>query len=183
MTSLGRRRGFLQAGLALAVLPALPAWGQTTPASDILRAELPDLRLLGQGRMRWFGLLLYDAVLWVSGPRWQWDRPFALDLRYARNFEGAKLAEASIDEIKRIGPGGTPRLDAWREAMYRVFPDVRKGDHITGLHRPGAGAEYYLNGRSTGVVSDIEFARAFFSIWLDERTREPKLRAALLGQR
>jgi hypothetical protein len=33
------------------------------------------------------------------------------------------------------------------------------------------------------VVSDTEFARAFFSIWLDERTREPKLRAALLGQR
>lgn len=183
MTSARTRRGFLRAGLALAVMPALPAWGLATPASDVLRAELPDLRLLGQGRMRWFGLLLYDAALWVSGPRWQWDRPFALDLRYARNFEGAKLAEASIDEIRRIGLGNTPRLDAWREAMSRVFPDVRKGDHITGLHRPGTGAEYYLNGRSTGVVPDPEFARAFFSIWLDERTREPKLRAALLGQR
>jgi len=30
------------------------------------------------------------------------------------------------------------------------------------------------------MVEDVEFATAFFAIWLDARTSEPALRAALL---
>jgi len=32
-----------------------------------------------------------------------------------------------------------------------------------------------------GEIPDAAFSRAFFSIWLDPRTAEPGLRAALLG--
>jgi len=155
----------------------------TTPPAELLRSEGGDYRIVGQGRMRWFGLLLYDAALWVDGSQWQWDRPFALDIRYARDFSGEKLAEASAEEIKRLGSPMIDRLPAWREAMRRAFPDVRKGDVILGLYRPGVGAQFYHNGRPTALVQDADFARAFFSIWLDPRTREPRLRAALLGQR
>lgn len=132
--------------------------------------------------MRWFGLALYDATLWVPGPRWQWDQPFALDIRYARSFAGARLADTSVDEMRRLGFADEERLRRWGDAMARVFPDVRKGDRITGVYRPDEGAEFFHNGRSTGAIRDPEFARCFFSIWLDARTREPKLRAALLGQ-
>ncbi len=31
------------------------------------------------------------------------------------------------------------------------------------------------------VVRDVAFAKAFFAIWLDPRTRNPELRARLLG--
>ena len=37
--------------------------------------------------------------------------------------------------------------------------------------------------RLLGTVADPEFARAFFSIWLDPRARDPKLRARLIGLR
>lgn len=37
--------------------------------------------------------------------------------------------------------------------------------------------------RLVGTIADAEFARAFFSIWLDPRTREPRLREQLTGQR
>jgi hypothetical protein len=32
------------------------------------------------------------------------------------------------------------------------------------------------------VLADPQLARAFFAIWLDARTREPQLRARLLGE-
>jgi hypothetical protein len=65
--------------------------------------------------------------------------------------------------------------------MARVFPNVRKGESITGVNRPGVGAEFFHEGRPTGLVRDPEFARAFFDIWLDPRTREPGLRNSLFG--
>ena len=99
------------AALLLALLSMPLASANVPPLSAVITAGSPDLRLLGEGRMRWFGLHLYDAALWVSG------------------------------------------------------------------------AEFFPLGRSTGAIRDPEFARVFFSIWLDPRTREPKLRAALLGRK
>jgi len=173
--------------LALALLGASVTGANTRPPIAELSTPDAEVRQIGQGRMRWFGLLLYDATLWVSGPvtaaDWRWDRPFALDIRYARDFQGRKLAESSVDEIRRLGMVDDGRLEKWRAFMVAAFPDVSKGQHITGVFRPGVGVEFYHQDRSTGVIRDTEFARAFFSIWLDPRTREPKLRAALLGRK
>lgn len=163
--------------LAWPVLAANPP-----PLPPALTAQQSDFALVGEGRMRWFGLLLYDATLWAGDGRWTWERPFALDLRYARDFVGAKLAEASVDEMKRLGHTDAALLQKWRDYMVDAFPDVRKGERITGVYRPGEGVEFFHQGRSTAVVRDPAFGRAFFSIWLDPRTREPKLRAALLGR-
>jgi len=167
--------------MALALAIAMPAWANV-PVESLQSGGL-EYRMLGQGRMRWFGLLLYDAALWAPGERWRWEAPFALDLRYAREFQGVKLAEASVDEMRRLGYEDEAKLDRWRQAMIEAFPNVRKGDRITGVYRPGEGAQFFHNGRLTAMVADPEFARAFFSIWLDPKTREPKLRAALIGQR
>ncbi len=161
---------------------ASPASANVSSLPSDLQAESASLRVLGQGRMRWFGLHLYDATLWVQGREWQWDRTFMLDIRYARAFAGGRIADVSVDEISRLGFRDERKLAAWRESMRRAFPDVKAGDHITGVYRPGAGVEFFHQGRSTAVINDLEFARAFFSIWLDPATREPRLRAALLGQ-
>jgi hypothetical protein len=171
--------------LALLVLVfalAAPASANVPSLPSDLQAESANLRLLGQGRMRWFGLHLYDATLWVQGREWQWDRTFVLDIRYARSFSGGRIAEVSAEEMARLGFRDQRKLVLWREQMRKAFPDVRDGDHITGVFRPGSGVEFFHQGRSTAVIGDPEFARAFFSIWLDPATREPKLRAALLGQ-
>jgi hypothetical protein len=65
--------------------------------------------------------------------------------------------------------------------MLRVFPDVRQGDRLVGLQRPGTGASFWINGRFQGEVRDVEFARRFFGIWLSPQTSEPAMRRALLG--
>jgi hypothetical protein len=66
--------------------------------------------------------------------------------------------------------------------MRRIFPDVKDGDRLAGLHLPGEGARFWLNGRPAGAVTDPEFSRLFFGIWLAPTTSEPALRLALLGR-
>ena len=154
---------FLAAGAAGAVMP-------------------PDWRVQGQGEMRWFGLRLYEASLWAPNGRWQAELPYALELRYARDIPSGRLVDASIQEMQRLGAADDERLARWKVALEQVFPDVRSGDVIVGMHLPARGAEFYHQGRLTGRIDDVDFARAFFAIWLDERTREPGLRARLLGR-
>jgi hypothetical protein len=67
--------------------------------------------------------------------------------------------------------------------MDRVFPDIRPGDRLVGVMVPGREARFYSQDRLLGTVPDPEFARAFFGIWLDERTSEPGLRARMLRLR
>lgn len=177
-------RRLLTAPLLVLLLATAPAAGANTAPGAITQA-LIEPRLAGEGELRWFGLRVYTAQLWVGGaPGLQLERlpttPFALDLRYGTALKGAAIASRSLQEIERLGYGDATRRSRWSEAMQRVFPDVSRGDRLTGVHEPGRGVRFFHNDRPLGLIEDPEFARAFFAIWLDERTVAPALREALL---
>lgn len=155
-----------------------------TPAP--VASLLPDARLSGEGELRWFGLKVYTAQLWTGSAGLQPDRlgasPFALELRYATALSGPAIAERSAQEIERMGFGDGPRRERWLGAMKALFPNVGRGDRLTGVNRPGRGVTFFHNDRSIGAVDDADFAAAFFAIWLDERTVAPALRTALLAR-
>ncbi|PKO52489.1 MAG: hypothetical protein CVU28_10265 [Betaproteobacteria bacterium HGW-Betaproteobacteria-21] len=168
--------GLLQTGAAAAV-PLPPALTAERVASDVA------YRQLGSGEMRWFGLKVYDAALWVpAGSDWSADSAFALAIRYARNIAGDKLVDSSIDEMRRLGFGDEARLTRWRSELIRALPTVAPGEILVGARIPGAGARFWHDGKPTAELGDPDLARAFFAIWLDSRTREPALRARLLGE-
>lgn len=146
-----------------------------------IRPDEAGWKALGRGEMRWFGLRLYDAELWVKGAGWTPEGSFALRLTYAKSIAGARIVEASVEEMRRLGWRDETQLGRWREEMSAAFPDVEPGNSLTGLALPGQGVQFWLGGRLRHVVRDPEFARAFFAIWLDPRTREPALRRRLLG--
>jgi hypothetical protein len=171
-------------GLVLAV--TLLGAGLACAAVDLpgsLLRDRPELRLLGSGRMTWYGLHIYDVALWAPGQRFDFSSPFALAIRYTRDFKGKRIAERSAQEIERLGLDDREKLARWTAQMERIFPDVQAGDTLIGVHQPGVGAQFYHHERMAGRVDDPEFARAFFSIWLDPRTREPRLRERLIGVR
>jgi hypothetical protein len=152
------------------------------PLPDSISARMPDLRPAGEGRLRWLGFHIYDAALWTRSDAITVKSEFALDIRYARNVAANRLVSTSVKEMRRLGFNDPAQLEKWTEQMARVFPDIRKGDRLTGVNLPGVGAEFYHNGQLVGMVPDAQFAVAFFSIWLDPRTREPELRESLIGQ-
>ncbi len=161
-------------------LPASGAWAQP----QAWRAEWPAAQLAGTARLRFWGFKVYDASLWVA-PGFRRDdyagHPFALELAYLRDFSATDIARRSIEEMRRVGAFSEAQAAQWQQALQGAFPDVKAGDRIAGLNRPGMGVQFITNGQPTGEIRDPEFARLFFGIWLSPRTSEPQLRLALLG--
>lgn len=171
----------MRSALAALLLAAAAARADVPPH---LGRALGEATPAGSGRLTWFGLHVYDARLFVpaSGfdPRRYADHPFALELTYARQLNGRAIAERSDAEIARLGLGTPEQRTRWLAAMAALFPDVRSGQSLAGVHRPGEATEFYLDGRLLGRIEDPAFGPAFFAIWLDSRTTAPALRAGLL---
>lgn len=168
--------------------PALPPVAQTAemaPPAEVT-ALLTDARLHGSATLRFFGLDIYRASLWVPAgfdpARWE-QQTFALELAYLRDLKGRAIAQRSVAEMRRQDPLDQTLADQWAARMAALFPDVRRGDRITGIYLPGRGARFVHNGRELGEVVDPRFARMFFGIWLAPQTSESAMRTALLGLR
>ena len=166
----------LWAGAAL----AQPSAPQARPELS----ALPQAGLIGQARLTAWGLDIYDARLWAPAPFSAAGfaaSALALELNYLRNFQATDIAERSLKEMRRSRPVSDAQAALWKAELLRVIPDVRKGDRITGVHRPGIGAAFWVNGRASGEILDADFARLFFGIWLSPATSEPRMRQALLA--
>ena len=149
-----------------------------------VREALGEARLQGEGRLRFLGLSIYEIRCWTTqalSAEAALQQPLALEIAYQRALVGSLIAERSLTEMQRGGPLDEATGERWLARMKQLFPDVQAGDRITGLHQPGQGARFYLNGRATGEVADAAFARRFFGIWLAPHTSEPALRQQLLG--
>lgn len=152
------------------------------PVPDALAT--PDLAWRGTARFTYFGFDVYDATLWTM-PTFQaqaaHEHVLALELHYLRNFEAKAIAQRSIQEMRRIATVSPAQEQAWMAQMLRVFPNVRKGDRLLGLQRPGEAAVFWHNGQPRGEIADAAFAQLFFGIWLSARTADPAFRLRLLG--
>lgn len=185
----GLGRVMASCGLALFLMASAPVSFQNSVSravADSVSSQLTDARLVGQGRFSVFGFHIYDARLFATpaglGAGLLPDKPFALDLRYARAIKGQDIAKRSTKEIENLKLGTAETRARWDSEMRAIFPNVGKGDHLTGIYVPGYGVRFLKNGRAIGEVTDPQFARAFFAIWLHPRTRAPGLRTALLQQ-
>ena len=171
---------------AIGATVPMPARAMTVSSTTVTTAATPAIvypqaanwQEWGSGEMRFFGFRLYRATLWVAGAGIE-ASPHALTLHYHRDISRDQLVSASLDEMRRLGTDDAA-VERWKADLNRVFPDVREGDRIIGLHLPGKGARFFHQGKLTGEVNDPEFARRFFAIWLDPRTRSPDVRALLL---
>lgn len=185
-----RRLGLQLLGAAalLTTVPALRAQATAAPPPEA-QAALPGARLQGSGRLRFFGLHIYDARLWV-GPdypreapaREDWARqPLLLELQYARALDGVKIAERSIEEMKRAGPLSPAQEKSWLDFMSQAFPNVVAGTRLSALQQPDAAVRFFVDGKPGRDIDDRAFAERFFGIWLGPRTSEPAMRLQLLG--
>lgn len=166
--------GTAEAGVPV---PSIAAPTELSPFGD-------GWQVRGSGALRFFGFKAYDAHLWTTTPAqpFSYQRPFALDIRYDMSIKGEDIVNTSLIELSRITPATPEQLESWTALMKSVFVDVRAGDRLTGIHLPGRGVRFFLNGRLRGESPDHAFSVAFFNIWLDPQTKRPELRASLLGQ-
>lgn len=193
-----RRRLLKDLGLpALALLPlSLEAQASESAARDEawplaqslqwFQGQSLSYRLRGQANMRWFGLLLYEARLWTldafDSKHWA-DQRFALELVYARSFDGVKIAQASLELMQAQHGKVAERDRQWLAWMQQSFPNIQAKDRLLGLHQGAKEGCRFVHNRQVRLdIPDAQFAKAFFGIWLDPRTTEPALRRSLIGE-
>jgi hypothetical protein len=165
-------------GFALMLL--LPA---RSYANAVDLRVLESMDVIGEARMQVLFWDIYDARLLAPGGRFDESEPFALSLTYLRNLEGEKIAARSIEEIRKQGITDEAVLDRWYRSLIEIIPDVRERDEIVGVAGEDRVTRFFLDGRLIGEVREPEFTRAFFDIWLGEKSSEPGLRDQLLGVR
>ena len=166
----------IRTACALAVIGITPAF-----AMQNIRSHIPTAQKVGQGRLTYLLWDVYDATLYAPEGDWKKDEPFALELAYLREIEGKKIADRSVEEIRNQGFDNEVKLATWHTQMRKIFPDVAEGDIITGVFTENGQSVFYKDNTEVGRIKDSEFSRAFFDIWLNEKTSAPNLRRKLLG--
>ncbi|MEO8507478.1 MAG: chalcone isomerase family protein [Betaproteobacteria bacterium] len=167
---------------ACAAAPAAATLERAPPLPAGVVALAPDLKVQGGGELTYFGISVYDGWYWSPVRGWPHGGPHALDLIYHRNLDGTKIAQRSVDEIAKLGYGSDAERTRWGQLMARLFPDVRRGDRLTGVYTGAGAVRYFHNGKSIGEIAEPGFAQAFFGIWLDPKTSRADFRQKLLGQ-
>jgi hypothetical protein len=170
--------------VCLMALVLLAGWSVIKPSQAAgWRDDLPQASLLGSGELRWFGLRIYQIALWSGQRPFDPAQPFALELTYQRSISRERLVEVSLDEMRRLFGErySEAQFKQWQTVMRDAFIDVKAGDQLIGVSLPGIGCRFYNQERLLAEVRDVEFARAFFAIWLDPRSKDAQLRQHLMG--
>ena len=149
---------------------------------DLVTRDLMGLAVRGGAVMRFIGLKVYDVRLWTPLKPFTHADPFAVELVYNMSFTGKDIADRSVKEMRAQGISDEAKLKRWGDEMVKIFPDIKQGDTLIGVSLPGKEARFYNREKLIATVPDPEFAKAFFDIWLSEKTSEPRLRVRLLAE-
>jgi len=165
------------AALALVIAAASPAAANPAEVS----AALPGAERIGGAPYTFLGLTLFNAELYAA-ESFSWQRPFALSLTYTRSAQQRTIINRSISEMSGRGAGTAAALAPLRTQLEACFPNVERGDRITGVSTGADTARFYVNGARSCDVSWPNFRRHFFGIWLDARGGQAAMSARLRGE-
>lgn len=148
---------------------------------SIAQQHIDNAQLVGKARFKVLFWSVFDAELYAEDGEFSQDKPFALSLSYLREIKGSEIVAKSLSEIKSQDSFTGEKLASWKSELDSIIPDVDTSTTITGVQNNNFHTLLYENGTLIGEIKDPEFTRAFFNIWLGEKTSEPKLRSRLLG--
>lgn len=153
------------------------------PIPDTVQRYVPHAAAVGDGMLSVAFWDIYEARLIAPHGKWTAKAPYALDINYLTDIDGADIVKRTIDEMSAQGNISDAQLANWKQQLGMFFPDVKAGDHFMGVATQHGETVFYKNNVRIGNVKDKEFTRPFFAIWLGEKTSEPALRNNLLGMK
>jgi hypothetical protein len=157
------------------------AQGGHRPLPPQVLSKAPAMHPFGKGRHTWWGVRMYDATLWIVGPRWSAATPHALDLEPGRAVPADTLVKNAIAELRDLKVGDQRQLGIWQAEMTKIIPNVQQGDQVVLFCPDTKQTLAFLNNTSTGAVDDPSFCPALMSVWLHPQTKHQAMRRSLLG--
>lgn len=164
-----------------AFLAAFLSWAGSAAAVESVLKQIPDAKVVGQGKLSLVFWDIYDATLYAPNGKLSPSKSFALSIRYKQEIDGRDIADRSVQEIRKQGYHDEIRLAAWNSQLKMIFPNVKDGSVLSALFFPGDKTVFYSGDKQIGVIADAEFGRLFSDIWIGPQTSEPQLRRKLLG--
>ena len=167
--------------LSLIILFLMPAMAQANVIASDIRAQLSAAERIGQVQVRFVGLRLYSAALFTEeGAPFNWSRPFALELKYARRFSRERLVSASMSELERM-EGRRTDHSAIASKLKACFRTVKASDRFVAIPDGKNSVRFYHNGRQTCRLSHANIRSRLLGIWLSDRARNLHLSRNLRG--
>jgi hypothetical protein len=154
--------------------------GEPRPLPPQVISNAPGMQPLGKGRHSWWGIKMYDATLWIVGPRWSSAAPHALDLEPSRAVPADLLVKNALAEMRELKVGDDQQYKLWHAELAKVIPSVSQGDQIVIFCSDTNRTIVYLNNSTTGEVDDPSFCPAVMSVWLHPQTKHQTMRKSLL---
>lgn len=144
--------------------------------------EVTKLPLRGEAQFTFLFMSIYEAKLWSENINDLYQGKLGLALTYKREFKGEQIVAQTQRELIHAGVSKSKAASRCEE-LNSVFPDVGPGDSLLADFNPKEGITFYLNfKKKVGVITDLEFAKAFLDIWLGPKTSEQRMRRQLLGE-
>lgn len=147
--------------------------------------ERLDLR--GAALLRWrrvfkaYVAALYLPPLTPKGDALE-DVPKRLEIEYFWSIRAEDLSRAADQLLsERLGAKTLASLRDRLDELHAAYESVEPGDRYALDYRPDVGTELSKNGRPLAVIPGVDFAAAYFSMWLGERPIDTGLRDSLLG--
>lgn len=156
---------------------------------DQVQSEAGALKLNGLG-LRQATILkvnVYVAALYV--PQTSTDAnaiiksnaPKELVLHFVRDVGRTDLSKGWDEGFENNAKSQLPALKERIETFKGLMADMKTGQRLRFVSKPGAGVQVDVNGTVKGTIAGDDFARALFSIWLGSSPPNPGLKAGLLG--
>ncbi|HVY82107.1 MAG TPA: chalcone isomerase family protein [Steroidobacteraceae bacterium] len=148
-----------------------------------------DLTLNGLGlrKATFLKVSVYVAALYVTQPSHdaraliESSGPMQLILHFVRNVDAEDLTKAWSEGFERSAQDQLAPLTQRIARLNGWMSDVRRGERLIFIRRPGVGVEVNVNGAVKGTLEGDDFARAFLGIWLGPTPPNPELKEGLLG--
>ncbi len=149
----------------------------------ILKNYIPDAEKVGSGNYKFLFFNVFTATTYAPMGKLSLDKPFALQLRYARDLKGEDIAKKAIEKIRgQSDKVSEDKLDLWQSELSEIIPNVSNGTVLTGvLTKEHETLFFDENWQLLGRINDKEFANHFFGIWLGKDSSDTKLRKQLFG--
>ena len=104
-----------------------------------------------------------------------------LILHFVRDVGGADLSKGWQEGFENNTKVQLPALKDRIEKLKGMMADMKTGQRLTFIAKPGEGIEVNVNGAVKGTIEGDDFTKAFLSIWLGAKPPNPGLKTGLLG--
>ncbi|MDC1383093.1 chalcone isomerase family protein [Candidatus Puniceispirillum sp.] len=151
-------------------------------AADGWRAELPDLKLVGSGKLKVFFMDIYKLRLYSPNGRYSSEDNFVLEFEYLKPVSKNTIVDASISELSKLYDVSFEQKTLWRGILNRGLSDMEAGEMAAVTFTKPGTIKFYSRGEMQASFNNPKFKEYFASIWLGKRTSRPNLKKQLLGQ-